>query len=162
MKKKKGFTVIEVSLVLAIAGLIFIMVFIALPALRRSQRDTQRREDILSFLEEVKQYQKNNRGALPTNWTSFRDDYMGEFSDPYGGSYEIINLACSGRALGTPCAEASSDLGSIEDASFPNGYRLFVVTQATCSGNEAVATSNPRKIAAVYRLEGAGSYCANT
>ena len=29
---KKGFTIIEVVLVLAIAGLIFLMVFIALPA----------------------------------------------------------------------------------------------------------------------------------
>ena len=40
---KGGFTIIEVVLVLAIAGLIFLMVFIALPALQRSQRDTERR-----------------------------------------------------------------------------------------------------------------------
>lgn len=33
---KKGFTIIEVVLVLAIAGLIFLMVFLALPALQRS------------------------------------------------------------------------------------------------------------------------------
>ena len=45
-KTKKGFTIIEVVLVLAIAGLIFIMVFIALPALQRSQRDTQRKRNI--------------------------------------------------------------------------------------------------------------------
>ena len=31
-----GFTIIEVVLVLAIAGLIFLMVFIALPAIQRS------------------------------------------------------------------------------------------------------------------------------
>ena len=43
---KKGFTIIEVVLVLAIAGLIFLMVFLALPALQRSQRDTQRKNDI--------------------------------------------------------------------------------------------------------------------
>ena len=41
-KSKKGFTIIEVVLVLAIAGLIFLMVFIALPALQRTQRNTQR------------------------------------------------------------------------------------------------------------------------
>ncbi|MBS7346174.1 MAG: type II secretion system protein, partial [Candidatus Sacchiramonaceae bacterium] len=40
--KKYGFTIIEVVLVLAIAGLIFLVVFIALPALQRNQRDTQR------------------------------------------------------------------------------------------------------------------------
>lgn len=38
-----GFTIIEVVLVLAIAGLIFMMVFIALPALQRNQRDTKKK-----------------------------------------------------------------------------------------------------------------------
>ena len=38
--KDRGFTIIEVVLVLAIAALIFLMVFIALPALQASQRDT--------------------------------------------------------------------------------------------------------------------------
>ena len=45
-RTKKGFTIIEVVLVLAIAGLIFLMVFIALPQLQRAQRDTQRRNDL--------------------------------------------------------------------------------------------------------------------
>ena len=45
-KLYKGFTIIEVVLVLAIAGLIFLMVFLALPALQRSQRDTQRKNDM--------------------------------------------------------------------------------------------------------------------
>ena len=40
LKNKKGFTIIEVVLVLAVAGLIFLMVFLALPALQRAQRDT--------------------------------------------------------------------------------------------------------------------------
>ena len=44
--QKNGFTIIEVVLVLAVAGLIFLMVFLALPALQRSQRDTQRKSDI--------------------------------------------------------------------------------------------------------------------
>ncbi len=63
---KKGFTIIEVVLVLAIAGLIFMMVFIALPALQRSQRDTQRSNDISRVQTALNQYQANNRGAIPT------------------------------------------------------------------------------------------------
>ena len=62
---KKGFTIIEVVLVLAIAGLIFMMVFIALPALQRSQRDTQRSNDIARVQTALNQYQANNRGAIP-------------------------------------------------------------------------------------------------
>ncbi|MBR3176048.1 type II secretion system protein [Candidatus Saccharibacteria bacterium] len=63
-KNKQGFTIIEVVLVLAIAGLIFLMVFIALPALQRSQRDTQRRDDISRLATALTQFQANN-GNLP-------------------------------------------------------------------------------------------------
>ena len=69
---RKGFTIIETSLVLAIAGLILVMVFIALPALQRQQRDTKRKDDTMLFVQAIKKYQQNNRGALPT--TSFNRD----------------------------------------------------------------------------------------
>ena len=39
---KHGFTIIEVVLVLAVAALIFLMVFIAIPSLQVMQRDTAR------------------------------------------------------------------------------------------------------------------------
>ena len=61
-----AFTIIEVVLVLAIAGLIFLMVFIALPALQRNQRDTQRKNDIGRVLTAVQKYQANNRGNMPS------------------------------------------------------------------------------------------------
>lgn len=64
--KKHGFTIIEVSLVLAIAGFILIMAFIALPALQRQTRDSQRKEDTVTFLQALKKYQQNNRGQLPS------------------------------------------------------------------------------------------------
>jgi prepilin-type N-terminal cleavage/methylation domain-containing protein len=63
---KKGFTIIEVVLVLAIAGLIFLMVFIALPALQRSQRDEARKRDVSSVAAAVTNFTSNNRGAFPT------------------------------------------------------------------------------------------------
>ena len=72
---KQGFTIIEVVLVLAIAGLIFLMVFIALPALQRSQRDTARRNDMSRVDTSLTQYQTNNQGTnnnsnLPLTTTS--------------------------------------------------------------------------------------------
>lgn len=71
-KQKKGFTIIEVVLVLAIGGLIFLMVFIALPALQRSQRDTQRREDVAIIASAVRQYMAHNHNNAPPD--SGRDD----------------------------------------------------------------------------------------
>lgn len=63
---KQGFTIIEVVLVLAIAGLIFLLVFVALPALQRSQRDTARKQDNSSIAAAVTTFESNNRGALPS------------------------------------------------------------------------------------------------
>ena len=62
---RKGFTIIEVVLVLAIAGLIFLMVFIALPALQRSQRNTRRRQDMARILSALDDYAANNNGRMP-------------------------------------------------------------------------------------------------
>lgn len=66
LQKEKGFTIIEVVLVLAIAGLIFLMVFIALPALQSSQRDTARKNDVGTVSAAVQSYVGNSRGAFPT------------------------------------------------------------------------------------------------
>jgi len=66
IESKQGFTIIEVVLVLAIAALIFLMVFIALPALQRGQRDTARKNEASTVLAAVNTYQGANRGANPT------------------------------------------------------------------------------------------------
>ena len=58
----KGFTIIEVVLVLAIAGLIFLMVFLGLPALQRAQRDTQRKQDVAMVVTALHQWKAANRG----------------------------------------------------------------------------------------------------
>ena len=42
---QEGFTIIEVLIVLAIAGLIILIVFLAVPALQRNSRNTQRNND---------------------------------------------------------------------------------------------------------------------
>lgn len=62
-KVHQGFTIIEVVLVLAIAGLIFLMVFVALPALQRSQRDTQRRNDMSRVDTSLVQYKTNHSSS---------------------------------------------------------------------------------------------------
>lgn len=64
-KNIKGFTIIEVVLVLAIAGLIFLMVFVAFPALQRSQQDTQRQNDISRLSTQITNFKTNNTNAIP-------------------------------------------------------------------------------------------------
>lgn len=65
IKAKNGFTIIEVVLVLAIAGLIFLMVFVAFPALQRSQNDTQRQNDIARLSTQITNFKTNNKNSIP-------------------------------------------------------------------------------------------------
>src|ERR1700683_3225791 len=62
----KGFTIIEVMIVLAIAGLILLIVFLAVPALQRSSRNTQRKNDVAQVESSISNYVSNNNGTLPT------------------------------------------------------------------------------------------------
>ena len=63
-KSQKGFTIIEVALVLAIGALIFLVVFLAVPALQRNQRNDARKRDISSVVEAVASYASNNPGKI--------------------------------------------------------------------------------------------------
>lgn len=146
-QQKKGFTIIEVVLVLAIAGLIFLMVFIALPALQRGQRDSQRRQDVSKFMSQVTSYSTNNRGNVPALntaalRTSFLNDYMkqsaGEFKDPRSGVDYTIDQA----------APLTNDTTT----------RIQYVTGQKCNG-EALATASARAAAVRIQLEGSGIYC---
>lgn len=104
----RGFTIIEVVLVLAIAGLIFLMVFLALPALQRSQRDTQRKNDMLLIMSQLRAYQANNRGrTLPdfernrAGFTQFEQSYLvpNGYTDPSTGeNYKAILCKDGGSA----------------------------------------------------------------
>lgn len=68
-QNKNGFTIIEVVLVLAIAGLIFLMVFLALPALQRSQRDSQRKRHADAIIGALNNLAANNRYRTIHLWS---------------------------------------------------------------------------------------------
>lgn len=144
-QNKKGFTIIEVILVLAIAGLIFLMVFVALPALQRGQRDSQRRSDISRFMSQINSYQTNNGGRVPSAdkdaMGKFLNNYMkrssGEFVDPQSGNNYTVGF--SGN---------------------PSTSHIIYATQTKCNGEEFTsAGSKKRAVAVRIKLEGSGIYC---
>lgn len=117
-KKQSGFTIIEVVLVLAIAALIFLMIFIALPALQRGQRDNARKQDANTVASALNSYRGNKRGSLPnqTQFSSFKDDYVKtlgqyEVSKVQGGpTYSEPDINTIQVQLGKACpAEGESD-----------------------------------------------------
>lgn len=155
-KTKRGFTIIEVVLVLAIAGLIFLMVFIALPALQRSQRDTQRRDDMARFIAQLSQYQANNKGKTPTDWSKFVTDYLraggDSFNDPFGDDVPYVTKK-------EECTSGSCNNKS--DATDTSTGTIRVYDNATCDGENPTYSKGKNKIAITYKLEGAGTYCGH-
>lgn len=146
---KKGFTIIEVVLVLAIAGLIFLMVFIALPALQRSQRDTQRRSDLGRVQTAIQNYQTNNRNSLPpanlmnsTFLTGYLTTGGDTFADPSGTAYSFT--------AGPQPTNATFTAG-----------RIYYTTGAKCNGEVVQTGQGASKIAFQYKLEGGGTSCVN-
>jgi prepilin-type N-terminal cleavage/methylation domain-containing protein len=66
IKRESGFTIIEVVLVLAIAGLIFLVVFLALPQLQESQRDNERRSAVGRAVAAGTSFITDNNGGVAT------------------------------------------------------------------------------------------------
>ena len=152
--QKPAFTIIEVVLVLAIAGLIFLMVFIALPALQRNQRDTQKKNDIGRVLTALQSYQSNNRGSIPTSWSSqLITPYLrldgDTFTDPSGINYRLSSRTV---ADGKPTRRISS----AGDDSI-----IFYYLNSKCDGENIVAADGANKVAFAALLEGGGIYCVN-
>ena len=152
--KTKGFTIIEVVLVLAIAGLIFLVVFLALPALQRGQRDTQRKQDLGKMMSQVTAYASNNQGLLPTSaqWdTPFKTSYLTVNSTPFADPSDGVTYTITQPATAPAGAPA------------PTVHSILVYPGMTCAsgGLGGTLTTGSRTLAAVIYQEQGGYYCQN-
>lgn len=137
--KERGFTIIEVVLVLAIAALIFLMVFIALPALQGSQRDTARKEDVSTVASAINSWTSNNRGAATLTDTALR---------PYWENHVSRNTTTVNVRAALTAAQAVT----VTDAT------IDIYPRATCgeqggSGTFNLRVGTARQYALVTRVE---------
>lgn len=63
---RKGFTLIEITIVLAIASLVIALVFMALGGAQRDSRDTARQTDTQKVATAIEQWAANHNGELPS------------------------------------------------------------------------------------------------
>ncbi len=142
LKNQKGFTIIEVVLVLAIAGLIFLMVFIALPALQRSQRDTGKKQDISTVAAAVQDYMSNKGGSLPPSSAELQKFITKNMSQ-----------------VDKKDATVDSKIGPTTVT--PNEAQIIVVREAKCNtnptkGNNTTIKGTKRNAAVIGKLEAGG------
>lgn len=150
----KGFTIIEVVLVLAIAGLIFLMVFLALPALQRGQRDTQRRSDLARVQKAVQDSQTNNRNKLPDFNSTFTSKYLTVDGDTF------IDPAGAGTSDDTAEAYIFKPIDAVPDDFAAAQNNIYVSKGKTCDG-ESIKAAGSNKVALRMKLEGGGIACLN-
>lgn len=128
-KRAEGFTIIEVLIVLAIAGLIMLIVFLAVPALQRNSRNTAIKNDVGNVLAGIAEYQAANNGAMPTG-------VAGTGVVNYTG-VNATTASVQGTTLVAVGAAAPATAGPIN-----------VALGSNCAG-----VANARSAAARYRIE---------
>ncbi|MCA9342578.1 type II secretion system protein [Candidatus Saccharibacteria bacterium] len=142
-KKDQGFTIIEVLIVLAIAGLIILIVFLAVPALQRNSRNTQRRNDVSAILGSIQEFSNNNGGDLPT-----ATDKSTVLANAERGIYEDDAAISISGSVPTAPADASTQLETVD-----------IITGGTCSSPTTATTTgaSSREVAIRFWVETSGA-----
>jgi prepilin-type N-terminal cleavage/methylation domain-containing protein len=158
--KEKGFTIIEVVLVLAIAGLIFMVVFLALPGLQNSQKDTQRKQDVGRLVSTITTYQSNHKGSLPQSdedGDSLEDMLKqggSAFADPSSGApYNIV--VEYGPTTKVPVADSTSTI----TLAVSSGSGVACGSGVEGGDPDAIMSSGSAAFAVITKMADGSAYC---
>ena len=135
----KGFTIIEVMIVLAIAALILLIVFLAVPALQRNSRNTNRKSDVGRVGSASVTVVSNGNGAMASLTTANVRAEVGNRLGYYEDTGVTANAVLA--AGGTVTNATTIDT-------------IVVVPNAACAGANAAFAN--RQIAVLYSTEAGG------
>lgn len=143
-RNQQGFTIIEVVLVLAIAALIFLMIFVALPALQAGQRDSSRKQDASIVSSAVTKYTSAYREPINDtgDQTNLRKYITKLDQYPNGAAAVVIH-------------------GGGAETAVPPADTIWVNYNSKCSGPDAVDGTNVRQSTVRLRLEDGTAYCVD-
>lgn len=99
-KAKKGFTLIEIVIVLAIAALILVVVFFAVQGAQRNQRNDARKNLASRVLAQYQTYLGNNPAGTPAQFVNVRAQYITDAELNINGTAYVIAAA---NPLTNPC-----------------------------------------------------------
>lgn len=156
LNRHGGFTIIEVLIVLAIAGLIMLVVFLAVPNVQRNSRNNDRRNEVARLIAAYHEASSNKNGAvLAASWsdnTSLGDGSVDSQSVLQAAhtttiSYLSINPYYSGPITYQNITFASNNRVS------PKG--ALIRTGSKCAGpTDGTATpGSPSQIAVYFSIE---------
>lgn len=138
-RKEQGFTIIEVLIVLAIAGLILLVVFLAVPALKRNSNNTAMKSDVQNLIGGITEFQANNDGKMPTSVSGTGDITISNGALTQTTKIRGATQVTFAIAAATPVAPA---------AGTPSSGNIHVMIGQKCD-----LTASTRSVATYYNIE---------
>jgi prepilin-type N-terminal cleavage/methylation domain-containing protein len=150
-KVQKGFTIIEVMIVLAIAGLIIAVVIVAVPQLQRNQRNSARQADVSRVGVSVQNWVSNNGGkvfdGLATSQTTVRTDVGATMNQYSLSTTTLTSEACGVTTAGDACSATVAKTG------VTNVDNMNVVTGAVCDTDGKAKAGTSRQFVMQFAAE---------
>ena len=166
-KKAEGFTIIEVLIVLAIAGLILLIVFLAVPALQRSAKNTQRKTDATAIATAISNFESNNNGQLPDGinivTTAGINNAVVSCTGVAGGTctptpnteQAKMGYFTTGTAIFEATIPAKPPALTVTGASLTNGVAYYM--NADCGSASGTVVASTGSFAITYALDSGNS-----
>lgn len=147
--KAAGFTITETLIVLAVAGLILVIVFAAIPALTRNSRNNQRKQNIQSILAAISHYELNNSANFPT--TAELQPLLDQYA--HLSYYDTSNVTAQPKpAVGggpVPILNPNDNPGGLEAVDVYNHAKC----DSNSPGNATTGGAGYSDVVALYALE---------
>jgi len=136
-KLKRGFSLVELLVVMAIIGILMALVTGISRAVQRGATDAQAKAQIADLMNEIEKY-KADEGSYPGNWNDFRNWYVDRYPgtaytitegtpsnpiDPWGQPYEYDFTTDTPFVyfIGSFGPNAQDDQGEADDITNRNG-----------------------------------------
>lgn len=135
-KLQRGFTIIEVLIVLAIAGLIITIVIVAIPQLQRNQRNTAREADAQRVGASAQNIISRNNGAVisTTNETALQND-IGKLNQ-----YEVATVK-----IATDTTNPADSVINLDN--------IYIRPKSKCGTDGAVVAGTTRQFTVQFKVE---------
>lgn len=137
-KRDEGFTIIEVLIVLAIAGLIMLIVFLAVPALQRNSRNTQRTNDASLIGGSVGECLANKNGQKASC------DSLAELQAIGLDTTKLTQLSTITVSAGDPTMPAAGNT---------NSAAVGYTAKCNTAGDAVDTNGSDRQVVVLFRIE---------
>ena len=159
-QKQKGFTLVELLVVIGIIGILFAVILIAVdPARRFSEaRNAVRRQDVRDVVEAVLEYMTDNRGNFPANIDTVTASYqlLGTNTSGCGQTVGVVCGQITASSLSSSCGNLSGSLVETYLAEIPTdpntgttGNTRYAINKTSGNRIEVVSCDSELSVATI-------------